>query len=138
MRLRENIILKSFQKADVVLLLSVIILSIVAASVELISVVLIAPYIISVTAGENAVIKTIEEKLQIDISNIENAGVYFLISVLISYGTRFVSLIYQNKMMARIAFKSSVSHTFVNGILNYHNGEILGPNSGQRLVFMRK
>jgi dihydroorotase len=37
-----------------------------------------------------------------------------------------------------IAFKSSVSHTFVNGILNYHNGEILGPNSGQRLVFMRK
>ena len=37
-----------------------------------------------------------------------------------------------------IAFKSSVSHTFVNGILNYHNGEILGPISGQRLEFMRK
>ena len=37
-----------------------------------------------------------------------------------------------------LLFKSSVSHTFVNGVLNYHDGEIIGPANGQRLEFMRK
>jgi|TARA_B110000444_G_scaffold31761_1_gene26901 dihydroorotase len=35
-------------------------------------------------------------------------------------------------------FGSNITHTFVNGVLNYQNGKILGDTNGHRLQFLRK
>ena len=35
-------------------------------------------------------------------------------------------------------FGSNITHTFVNGVLNYRNGKILGDTNGHRLQFLRK